>query len=339
MAGHAAGDRVDAVQHLDAALLEHGGEVGDRALGLGDRHPVARARPPRAARTRAGSRRRRRSWSARCRPPPRRRSRAGPPAPRPPKKTLPIERFMASAIWRVRIEPDAPTSMPPTISAVLSSARPAAAADSPVKAFSVEITTGMSAPPIGSTASTPSAPAASSISQNSNSDSVPAAMTTASATAATASAPLTACGMRKRPLERLLQLQERDVRAPERDRADDRGEQDRDQLLELGVAAHLERLAVLDHADQRHRAAADAVEQRHHLRHRGHLHVACRRDPDRRADRDPTAISGQSPIRRRAASRRPRSPCPTAATRFPRTAVRGPRAGRSPTMKSAKATM
>ena len=78
---------------------------------------------------------------------------APPAAPKPPKNTLPIERFIASAICLVRIEPDAPTSMPATISAVLSSAMPAAAALRPVNAFSVEITTGMSAPPIGSTAS------------------------------------------------------------------------------------------------------------------------------------------------------------------------------------------
>ena len=61
--------------------------------------------------------------------------------------------------------------MPATISAVLSSAMPAAAADRPVNALRVEITTGMSAPPIGSTASTPSAPAASRISQNRSCDS------------------------------------------------------------------------------------------------------------------------------------------------------------------------
>src|SRR5918998_1175937 len=108
---------------------------------------------------------------------------ASPDVPKPLKKTLPIERFMASAICLVRMEPEAPTSMPATMSAVLSSATPAAAALRPVKALSVEITTGMSAPPIGS-------------------------------------------------------------------------------------------------------AAADAVEQRHHLRHRGHLHAPGAGDPDRRADRD-----------------------------------------------------
>ncbi len=69
------------------------------------------------------------------------------------------ERFMALAIRLVRIEPEAPTIMPATISAVLSSAIPVAAADRPVNAFSSEITTGMSAPPIGSTTMFPSTPA------------------------------------------------------------------------------------------------------------------------------------------------------------------------------------
>ena len=50
--------------------------------------------------------------------------------------------------------------MPATIRATLSSAMPAAAAESPVNAFSSEITTGMSAPPIGSTNRLPRRPAA-----------------------------------------------------------------------------------------------------------------------------------------------------------------------------------
>ena len=41
------------------------------------------------------------------------------------------------------------------ISALLSSTKPVAAAARPVNAFSSEITTGMSAPPIGSTTATP----------------------------------------------------------------------------------------------------------------------------------------------------------------------------------------
>ena len=55
--------------------------------------------------------------------------------------------------------PDAPTIMPATISAGLLRATPVAAAESPVKAFSIEITTGMSAPPIGSTTALPSSAA------------------------------------------------------------------------------------------------------------------------------------------------------------------------------------
>ena len=89
-----------------------------------------------------------------------------PPPPKPPATMFGIERFMASAIRLVRIVPEAPTMMPPTISAVLSSAMPAAAADRPVSAFSSEITTGMSAPPIGSTTMLPSIAAATRIRMN-----------------------------------------------------------------------------------------------------------------------------------------------------------------------------
>src|SRR4029450_11487566 len=49
----------------------------------------------------------------------------------------------------------------------------------------------------------------------------------------------------------------------------------------------------LDERDQRCRAAADAVEQRHHLRHRGHLHLPGADDTDRRADCHP---GGHPPV-------------------------------------------
>ena len=78
--------------------------------------------------------------------------------------------------------------------------------------------------------------------------------------------------------------------------------------------------AELDDRDQRHRAAADAVEQRDHLRHRGHLHAARGGDADRGADRD--ADDDQDPVadaRAGAAWRRPRSPC-----RPPRPGCRAP---------------
>ena len=68
---------------------------------------------------------------------------------------LATERFIAVAISIVRIVPDEPTSVPATISETLSSEKPAAAAESPVNAFRSEITTGMSAPPIGRTTRLP----------------------------------------------------------------------------------------------------------------------------------------------------------------------------------------
>jgi hypothetical protein len=51
--------------------------------------------------------------------------------------------------------PEAPTSIPLTIRTLFSSSNPVAAAARPVNAFNSEITTGMSAPPIGSTNRTP----------------------------------------------------------------------------------------------------------------------------------------------------------------------------------------
>ena len=52
--------------------------------------------------------------------------------------------------------------------------------------------------------------------------------------------------------------------------------------------------AELRPGDQEHRAAADAVEQRDHLRHRGHLHLARRRHADGGAQRD--AEGDQAPV-------------------------------------------
>ena len=117
---------------------------------------------------------------------------AGPP-PKPPATIAGMDRFIALAIRLVRIEPDAPTIMPATISAVLSSARPIAAADRPVKALSSEMTTGMSAPPIGSTTVRPRMPAATSSPMISSSLSPPVTMTTAQTSAISRSSALTGC--------------------------------------------------------------------------------------------------------------------------------------------------
>ena len=194
---------------------------------------------------------------------------------------LTIERFIASAISIVRIEPEAPTSMPATISATLSSARPAAAADSPVNAFSSEITTGMSAPPIGSTNMLPSSAAATRITMKRPSDSVPDAIAIAQPTQIASRPRLMNCcpgSWIGRPGRISWSFPKAMFEPQNETEPMIAANSDRDQRVERRVAARRERLAVLDQRDQRHRAAADAVEQRHHLRHRGHLHRARRGD-------------------------------------------------------------
>ena len=88
---------------------------------------------------------------------------------------------------------------------------------------------------------------------------------------------------------------------------------------ELVVATPPARDVELGQRDERRRAAADPVEQGHHLRHRGHLHRAGADERRRRADRAPRRRSGPSCRSRRAASvvtiattcrrRRPSCPC------------------------------
>ena len=71
-----------------------------------------------------------------------------------------IERFIALPINIVSRVPEAPTSAPATIRTLLWRTKPVAEAASPVNALSSEITTGMSAPPIGRTNMTPNTRAA-----------------------------------------------------------------------------------------------------------------------------------------------------------------------------------
>ena len=66
-----------------------------------------------------------------------------------------MERFIARPIISVSRVPDAPTSMPLTMSTLFSSSKPPTATARPVNALSSEMTTGMSAPPIGRTKRTP----------------------------------------------------------------------------------------------------------------------------------------------------------------------------------------
>ena len=125
--------------------------------------------------------------------------------------------------------------MPATIIAVLFSANPAAAADNPVIALSSEITTGMSAPPIGSTTSRPSTPRRPAASDRSTTRGAALPVETRSRprrpTRPAAAALLSGCwslAEADRPAgEEFLQLAEGHQRAPERHRPDDRGEQRR----------------------------------------------------------------------------------------------------------------
>ena len=66
------------------------------------------------------------------------------------------ERPMALLIKRVKMMPEAPTRVPATINRSESSTKPEAATAKPVNEFSSEMSTGTSAPPIGSTKITPS---------------------------------------------------------------------------------------------------------------------------------------------------------------------------------------
>ena len=70
-------------------------------------------------------------------------------APKPENSTLASERFMALAISSVSSEPAAPTTVPAMIIAALPSTKPSKATAKPVRALYSEITTGISAPPIG----------------------------------------------------------------------------------------------------------------------------------------------------------------------------------------------
>ena len=87
--------------------------------------------------------------------------------------------------------PEAPTSAPLTIRTLLWSTKPVAAAARPVKAFSSEITTGMSAPPIGSTKSTPKTSAAASSATTTSTRSRPGDDRAPSASAAASRSPFT----------------------------------------------------------------------------------------------------------------------------------------------------
>ena len=157
---HPPGDRVDRVLHVDAPVLEELGELADRVLGLRDGEAVARDDDDRA---RVGELDRR-VVDAELALGAAAGSRLGAPVlsppPNPPIMMFSTDRFMASAMSLVRIAPDAPTRAPPMIRTGLPSTKPAIATAMPVNELSSEMTTGMSAPPIGSVIVTPKISAA-----------------------------------------------------------------------------------------------------------------------------------------------------------------------------------
>ena len=81
---------------------------------------------------------------------------APPVSPKPLNSTFASERFIALAISCVSSVPAEPTTVPAMIIAALSSTKPSNATARPVNALYSEITTGMSAPPIGSVIVKPS---------------------------------------------------------------------------------------------------------------------------------------------------------------------------------------
>ena len=185
--------------------------------------------------------------------------------------------------------------MPATIRTLFSSSKPLAATARPVKAFSSEITTGMSAPPIGSTKSTPNTSAAATSVQSSHWSCTPLTSATPEPAATSKTTPFTNCWpgyVIGRPPISSCSFANATIE-PENEIAPISAESTiASEMSTFGAPGVGQDPVHLREGDQRGRSAADAVEQRHHLRHRGHLHAA-RRD--------------RSEGRRRSASR-PRSP-------------------------------
>ena len=115
--------------------------------------------------------------------------------PNAPNRTLRNGRFIALPMRMVSIVPLAPTSVPAMISRLDRSSNPVIATASPVNELRSEMTTGMSAPPIGSTNSTPSASASATMTPYAHVGSTPSVTMTQAASPAMASAisPLTIC--------------------------------------------------------------------------------------------------------------------------------------------------
>ena len=108
--------------------------------------------------------------------------------PKALKRMLGNDRPMAWLIIRVSSVPEAPTSVPATMSKVLFKVKPEAATARPVKALSSEMSTGVSAPPMGSTKMAPNT----SDSTSTTTSTVVLAVTTVTTSSATMAIPMPA---------------------------------------------------------------------------------------------------------------------------------------------------
>ena len=216
---------------------------------------------------------------------------------------------------------------------------PAAAALRPVNALSVEITTGMSAPPIGSTAVMPSTPAATSSSQNRSSASAPATTITAITSVTAARLMLTSVSVRtgKRRLAQASSCSfENATFEPQNE-------------IEPMIAASTIGISASSGMSCSSRNSTSEISATAPpptpLNSATICGIAVIFTP--RAAGTPTAvpiaipitIRAQSPIRSSSSVATSAMPMPPAAIRLPLTAVRGPRTIRRPTMNSAKPTM
>ena len=260
--------------------------------------------------------------------------------PNPPATIAGMERFMAVAMRLVRIVPDAPTIIPATIIAVLSSARPAAAAESPVNAFSREITTGMSAPPIGSTTITPSA-RRSTRSPTIHGSAPPIAADAAQAAAPASSSRFTACCARPSPSGRPGRISWSLPNATSEPQNDTEPTTAPNRKAITTYSGSPANASVVRNSDQAIRATAPPPTPLNSATICGIAVIRTRRadgTPSAAPITSPTRISSQlwrtvSSVASTATS------MPSAAILLPRTAVRGPVSPDRPRMNSANATM
>ena len=187
------------------------------------------------------------------------------------------------------------------ISALLSSTKPAPAADSPVNAFSIEITTGMSAPPTGMISRTPNSSARAQHQHEQALALRAGGQVDDQERRSRAAAPPLMNWLPGNTIGRPVISScsfANAISEPEKLTAPITHASSVGSSVSSGISPGVgDQLVVLRQRDQRHRAAADAVEQRHHLRHRGHLHRARRdrrRSPCRSRCRRRSARSSRS---------------------------------------------